>query len=232
MLAINSNLASDYTVWVIDSGASHHMCNDKNLFLKQTITTTNYTIKLGDKTIVKADQGGFVPLYGETIHALFVPSFRVSLLSVSQLDERLGWSTTFLRGICQIRNQQDAPVLQVLRINGLYRLEIHRASATALSTMRVPRKPDQGDPSPAIWHRRLAHPHPTVVKRMLPNMQASTENHNCDTCIKAKMKQKFEQKPVRRSAVPFELIQSDLCGPMPSSLGGAHYNILYIHGCT
>ena len=46
------------------------------------------------------------------------------------------------------------------------------------------------------------------------------------------MKQKFERKPVSRSAKPFELIHSDLCGPMPSSLGGARYYILYIDDCT
>ena len=46
------------------------------------------------------------------------------------------------------------------------------------------------------------------------------------------MKQKFERKPVSRSATPFELIHLDLCGPMPSSLGGARYYILYIDDCT
>ena len=43
---------------------------------------------------------------------------------------------------------------------------------------------------------------------------------------------KFERKPVRQSTRPFELIHSDLCGPMPSRLGGARYYILFIDDCT
>ena len=89
MLAIDSNPSSVYTVWVIDLGTSHHMCNDKNLFLKRSITTTNYTIKVGDKTTINAELGGLIPIHGQTLRALFVLSFHVSLLSVSQLDEHL-----------------------------------------------------------------------------------------------------------------------------------------------
>ena len=227
MLAINSNPISDYTVWVIDSGVSHHICNDKNLFLKRSISTTNYTIKLGDKTTINAELGGLVPFHGQTLRALFVPSFRVSLLSVSQLDEHLKWSTSFIHGTCQIRNQRDALVLQVPRINGLYRLEtlntaenLHATHGTGLS------KPL------AIWHQRLAHPHQSILRRLLPHVQDATGNSNCDVCLKAKMKQKFERNHVCRSIIPFELIHSDLCGPMPSSLGGARYYILYIDDCT
>ena len=89
MLAIDSNPSSYYTVWVIDLGTSHHMCNDKNLLLKRSITTINYAIKLGDKTTINAEHGGLIPFHGQTLCALFVPCFRVSLLSVSQLDEHL-----------------------------------------------------------------------------------------------------------------------------------------------
>ena len=227
MLAINSNPISDYTVWVIDSGASHHMCNDKNLFLKRSVTTTNYTIKLGDKTTVNAELAGLVPFYGQTLHALLVPGFRVSLLSVSQLDEHLKWSTSFAHGTCQIRNQQNALVLQVPRTDGLYRL---KTSGTA-DSLQATHETGSSDPL-AIWHQRLAHPHQSVLRRLLPDVQASTEVSNCDVCIKAKMKQKFERNPVPRSTKPFELIHSDLCGPMPSSLGGARYYILYIDDCT
>ena len=203
------------------------MCNDKNLFLKRSITTTNYTIKLGDKTTINAELGGLIPFHGQTLRALFVPSVCVSLLSVSQLDEHLKWSTSFTHGICEIRNQQDTLVLQVPRINGLYRIEMARTAENLYATHGT----RLSDPL-AIWHQRLAHPHQSVLRRLLPDVQASIGDSTCDVCLKAKMKQKFERKPVSRSAKPFELIHSDLCGPMPSSLGGARYYILYIDDCT
>ena len=83
-----------------------------------------------------------------------------------------------------------------------------------------------------MWHQRLAHPHQSVLRRLLPDVQASTGDSTCNVCLEAKIKQKVERKPVSRSAKPFELIHSDLCGPFPSSLGGACYYILYIDDCT
>ena len=214
-------------VWVIDSGASHHMCNDESLFLKRSITTACYTIKLGNKTTVTAVLGGLVSFYGQMIQALLVPSFGVSLLSVSQLDESLRWSMTFLRGTCQIQDQQDGLILQVPRTNGLYKLELPRTAEAIHATHTT-----RSSTTPATWHQRLAHPHEAVLKRILPNIQVSTKDLDCDVCLKGKMKQKFERKPVRRSTRPFELIHSDLCGPMPSSLGGARYYLFYIDDCT
>lgn len=51
----------------------------------------------------------------------------------------------------------------------------------------------------------------------------------CDVCIKAKHQGKIEHKPVPRTTRPYELIHSDLCGPItPTSISGAKYFILYI----
>ena len=91
MLATDS---SDGT-WVIDSGASHHMCNNRDLFLPHTLTKTNFSIKLGDQTTVGAVEKGMIPINAAHIEALFVPRFRMSLLSVSKLDSQLGWYTSF-----------------------------------------------------------------------------------------------------------------------------------------
>ena len=164
MLAIDSNPSSDYTVWVIDSGASHHMCNDKNLFLKRSITTTNYTIKLGDKTTINAELGGLIPFHGQTLRALFVPGFRVSLLSVSQLDQHLKWSTSFTHGICEIRNQQDTLVLQVPQINGLYRMEMARTA----ENLYVTHGTRLLDPL-AIWHQCLASTPTSICSQASPS---------------------------------------------------------------
>ena len=77
MLAIDSHPATKDT-WVVDSGASHHVCNNRKLFIPDTLTKTNFTIRLGDKTTVEATEEGWIPIQAFRIKALFVPRFRIS----------------------------------------------------------------------------------------------------------------------------------------------------------
>ena len=92
---------SPASTWVADSGASHHMCNDRTCFTAYKKLPTSINIRLGDKTIVRATHHGTVNLRGIEITALHTPTFRVSLLSVDQLDDA-GYTATFRQGICKI----------------------------------------------------------------------------------------------------------------------------------
>ena len=48
--------------WIIDSGASSHMCNDEQLFTKMEILKKPLEIVLGDGHVVKSHQHGTVSL--------------------------------------------------------------------------------------------------------------------------------------------------------------------------
>jgi len=63
----------------------------------------NMIIKLGDNHQVQTKKKGIVRLEEVDIEAIFVPEFRISLLSVEQLDSH-GYTTTFQSGICSIAN--------------------------------------------------------------------------------------------------------------------------------
>ena len=54
-------------------------------------------IKLGGKSAVMVSHHGFVYISGSKLNALYIPTFRVSLLSANQLD-RAGALSTFGRG--------------------------------------------------------------------------------------------------------------------------------------
>lgn len=232
MLATDS---SDGT-WVIDSGASHHMCNNRDLFLPHTLTKTNFSIKLGDQTTVGAVEKGMIPINAAHIEALFVPRFRISLLSVSKLDSQLGWYTSFGGGKCKIIDNTGTKVLQASCSRGLYQTKLSQFAMSNYGGATHGKSKTRSPASLITWHKRLAHLHDAAVKLALPaNIKLSdpTERErSCDTCIKAKMKQKFNRQPVERSTIPFELIHSDLCGPMRTSNGGANYYIIYIDDCT
>ena len=51
------------------------------------------------------------------------------------------------------------------------------------------------------------------------------------TCVHTKQQHVIRTK-ASRSSTPFELVHSDLCGPMKHSFGGAQYYIIYIDDCT
>jgi transposase InsO family protein len=54
----------------------------------------------------------------------------------------------------------------------------------------------------------------------------------CETCIHTKQQQKVVRTKASRTSIPFELVHSDLCGPIKHSIGGAQYYIIYIDDCT
>jgi len=54
----------------------------------------------------------------------------------------------------------------------------------------------------------------------------------CRTCVHAKQEQHIVRTKAPRSSTPFELVHSDLCGPMKHSIGGTQYYIIYIDDCT
>ena len=203
MLAVNTT--PDNT-WVIDSGALHHMCNNRNLFLPNSIMKTNYTIRLGDKTTGEAIEQGIIPINQVHVNALFVPCFRVSLLSVSQLDSQLKWFTTFAQGECRIHDSAGNVVLKTPCSRGLYQVRIseiitaYHVKADALPKPKV---------STEFWHRRLAHIHPAAIKRLLDASAGQQDfgtdklvdnaPETCETCIKTKLKQRFNRQPVKCS---------------------------------
>jgi hypothetical protein len=73
------------------------------------------------------------------------------------------------------------------------------------------------------------------MRKVLGTMAQNSDDHNSasyNICIQAKYQQRFERAKVLSSSVPFELIHSDLCGPMKHpSLGGAAYYIIYVDDC-
>ena len=104
--------------WVIDSGASHNYSNNLRDFQKNSVKETNMVIKLGDDHQVQAKKKGIVCLGRVDIEAFFVPEFRISLLSVGQLDSH-GYTTTFRSEICSIADTKGQNVLGANLEDGL-----------------------------------------------------------------------------------------------------------------
>jgi hypothetical protein len=91
--------------------------------------------------------------------------------------------------------------------------------------------PPRATSCPKLWHRRFAHLHPDALRTLLGSAAADRDDHasRCTVCIRTKHRRRISRQPQRRATRPFELVHSDLCGPMRTdSHGGKRYYIVFI----
>ncbi|KAJ9552510.1 hypothetical protein OSB04_016555 [Centaurea solstitialis] len=87
------------------------------------------------------------------------------------------------------------------------------------------------------WHHRLAHPHESILRRLISayNLPMSTNKllPICNACQLGKSHRLHLPPCHVTSKWPFDLIYSDVWGPAPiSSLNGNNYFLLFIDDCT
>jgi len=180
---------------------------------------------------------GFVNIsQGLQLNALYTPMFRLSLLSINQLD-LAGYTTTFRLGKCAIIIDKARTII-TNRTGNLYILRSHYALASETGTTtpmtlqpaapptdptvteRKKRNKDTSStveltPAPTItmrlWHRRLAHLHLAAMGSLIDGFEDS--DGMCDVRLQAQYKQKCIHTKVKRTTRPFVLVHSDTCSP-------------------
>ena len=198
---------------MIDSGATHHLCSSRQQFLTLRELAKPIEIRLGDNSTIPATARGTVelrlPFQTLVLEALYAPRLHISLLSVRQLSER--FQIIFKDSACFIDNH-----ILVILSQGVYRLSTQPRAATlpviAHSALL---------PTLDLWHQRLGHLNYQSIKSLVPSTAYTDSDsagvrtrEDCEICIKAKHQRKIERKPATRTIRPFELVHSDLCGPI------------------
>ena len=87
----------------------------------------------------------------------------------------------------------------------------------------------------ATWHRILGHCNyddirklPNVVKGMKIKEKIDTLNKNCEICIQEKFFQSRNRQSDRHAASTFELIHTDLVGPIePADINRHRYTMTF-----
>jgi len=217
--------------WIIESRASHHLCRNRGLFVTFKRLLKPVMVHLGDNSTVPAIAAGMInltlPSRVISIEGLFVPRLQASLLSVSQLS--ITYRITFKNSVCFLEDCRLA-----LLADGVYRFVPHKAKTTLVNAITLPVQANSAClPSIDLWHQRLGHLSNQTLMMLLPQLAysgtTSTGSLLCDICIKAKHQRKVERQAPPRATRPFELLHSDLCGPIsPQSASGARYFILDI----
>ena len=139
--------------WVLDSGATGHLCCSREDFGSLVKLPKDKKVYLGDGLEVPAYGIGTIELNVNLVlkGVLYVPDFRVKLCSVSTLD-RDGLTVTFGNMRCAISRAREDMICGTGN-TGLYTL--NNDDKTALVTATA-----------TLWHRRLGHLNMASIKKL------------------------------------------------------------------
>ncbi|GFW66497.1 retrovirus-related Pol polyprotein from transposon TNT 1-94 [Trichonephila clavipes] len=232
---------SDKGVWVIDTAATSHFCNDKSLFLDlKPITNMKMSLATEDKSCPVEGIGTlrFRVKYKGSFHeitltdVLFNPKLRRNLLSGSRLESK-GAHFVGTKGKINVFNKDWIKLFSATRHENLYflsRIILLYQREKKLVFSDVTAKTKNG--SIEIWHQRFCHVNNDYLVKTskndsvkgLPRLTDNGKTH-CIPCKLAKSKRvSFKKTGAVRSKRPLELLHMDLCGPMPTeSQGGNKY---------
>lgn len=219
--ALLANFESeDNDHWLIDSGASNHMCFDRNLFInfKETdvreVTIANgkkiHVVGTGDVEIKESTENKLL-----LTNVLFVPELRQNLISVSKVTAK-GINVIFSGNeVHGMRNNEI--IFRAIRSNGVFKLHVEKIESYIV-------KNDEVD---LTWHKRLGHIGKSgfgkiIEKGLLPSKVS--DDITCESCSIGKQVRKSFSSSFTVSNDILELVHFDVCGPMPvESIGGSRY---------
>lgn len=240
LIAISALACStEKNVWYLDSGATAHMCNDKNAFEtlserpiskistagKENITscgigTVRINIKLRDKveSIKLTD-------------VLYVPELRSNLLSVPVITEKK-YEVKFTDNKAYIIRPNKSLAFIAIRKDRMYvvkNVKGHEAF-NVYSNSELKMK---------LWHERYGHLNHNDLKELSKqkrvhglDLPLKNQDLRCQTCDQAKI-YVLPFTEGTRAKKTLELVHTDICGPIDvKSNGNARYFVTFIDDKT
>lgn len=213
--------------WLVDSGASQHMCRDRNLFTTY-LSSNNKTVIVGNGEEISALGCGQVALQvydgcewvNTTIdNVLFVPKLKTNLFSVKCATER-GYVVKMDNNLCKFYKENT--VCAVASRNGdMYYMEVRYKYEMANTT--------EVKSGLKEWHEKLAHQNLQYVREVLKNnnIEVKDLDFKCESCLEGKIHRLPFSASENKTSKPCELIHADTCGPMEvPSVGGSRYFVI------
>ena len=222
--------------WIIDSGATQHMCCDREMFTEFSQLSNPISVEVGDGRPLAATGEGKVTLSlqlpGDKVikctleKVLYVPKLAHNLISVSHIVQS-GKTTKFLAKYCEIRNSENKLVAIGSKIGSLYMLNCVSESVNFSKTSE----------NETIWHRRFCHANYYNVRKVISNQlvngidcKITDEKIVCSECCDGKNhKLPMPKIDVHRNTAILDLIHTDVCGKIgPVSNGNGNYFLTFI----
>nr|KYP60497.1 Retrovirus-related Pol polyprotein from transposon TNT 1-94 [Cajanus cajan] len=210
-ICMNVALDNNYHTWIIDSGATSHICCFKHLFHSYTAIHDSHVL-LPNSTKVKVEGIGSIKINDDIFlhNVLYIPTFRFKLLSLLTLINENSFRFTMEPNSFTLQD------LKTLRKIG---------TAKQQQRLLVFEFPTCTFPSNCInscnvvtydtWHKRLGHV-PKSVYRLITNktdLSSIDSSYHCSICNIAKQNRLPFSNPNKFSPNCFDLIHADIWGP-------------------
>ncbi|CAD6975579.1 unnamed protein product [Tilletia controversa] len=229
-------VAQENTVWIIDSGATHHIVSDMSILtatrelhspLQFGLATRegSMTSNVSGSVDIKTRDGKNIIL--TDVH--HVGEARVNLLSAPVLI-RKGWTVSLKHKESFLRNGELT--LPVEERQGLFYIKLPVADVEMQDHQAVIAltQAEKRAASLTEWHERLGHISMTFIKNMARNgtiqgleVGQGIVNSFCSTCQKAKSSKSSFNQTTLRGTSPLDLVMSDVAGPFQESASGNKY---------
>lgn len=232
-------------LWIIDSGATDHVCCDLSFFVSITASSP-ISVQLPNKTFVSVSKRGTVKLNEELtlFDVLFVPSFQFNIVSLSRLTSCLPCNIIFAHNFYLIQNLSTLRMIGTAKkVGRLYFLDsvntpshFHNSIPSSFAFYES----NFLSSSPTftrdfLWHYRLGHL-PTANLKLLhtQNKVVSVPNHeHCSICPLAKQRRLPFPLSTSKSEKCFDLLHVDIWGPFKvSSTHGYKYFLSIVDYCS
>ena len=217
--------------WMMDSGATHHITPHHSDFADYS--PCQGTVRLGDKSTVtqvgvgsvvfKTSQGTQITLS----NVLHIPDVRTRFISTRALVQK-GATVTFSQGTFEIALNQRRIGSGYLEHN-LYWLDASMASLNAHTRGAAT--------TLHIWHMRMGHMSHVALRTHGPSATTGMDfdasavaiPNACHGCEMGKSARKPFSGSVKRASRIYDVVHSDLAGPMQSkSLQGSSYIATFV----
>ena len=213
---------------IIDSGATHHVSHDRSLFVSLSENFSDKSVTLPTGPDIKIAGIGQVRLNECLVlnNVLYIPDFRLNLLSVSQLTKDLNCRVIFDEVSCMIQDPiKGLTIGNGEQINNLYVLDrdsiaVPDAEGMSYSVNVVV--------DTTLWHNRLGHPSVAKMEsitNVLGIKQSNNKGVHCSICPLAKQKHLpyISQNNICENV--FDLLHIDIWGPfsVPTTEGYRYF---------
>lgn len=196
------------SIWIVDSGASRHICNSSQLFTNCK-HIDGFTVTLHNNESISVSMTGDVRLDDFLVlkYVLYVPEFDLNIVSVSALTKTKDFTVHFFDDNAIIQDRKkNMKIGKAERHVGLYILQHNNKKNETINLVSL-----------ETWHRRFGHPsidRLVVIKNQLHVKDSfNTLQSPCSVCPLSKQKQLPFPSLNNRCDYLFELIHCDIWGP-------------------
>ena len=249
------------TTWISDIGATDHFTPDLNTIPDNHAYTDSQLVSVGNGQQLPISNigNGHLRTSSSLFHLrkiLHIPSMKYNLLSVNRFCQDNACSFHFDAHRFQITDLLTAkPLYTGFSKDGLY--PIHGLSLPSWNSRicALLSRSDSSSPSSptskaclssvctnvsqaALWHTRLGHPQPRVLKQLssqflLGPRPISSHTSFYKHCVMGKMTQLPFSPSQSCTKFPLDLVHSDVWGPAPiSSINGFRYYVIFVDDFT